>query len=441
VNLSGRRVLIVGLGASGAAAARLAHRHGAQVAVSDAGDGETVRARLADLAGVLAAHELGGHTQDRFHWAEVIVVSPGVPLALPLFETARQAGAEVIGEVELAYAFLDVPIIGITGTKGKSTTTTLLGEMLRAAGRNVFVGGNLGTPLSEAALQESRPDVVVAELSSFQLETIHRFRSRIAALLNLAPDHQDRYTDFDDYVAAKMNLFAGQQPSDFAVLNAADQGVMTRAREISSTVFTFGSRHATAYCAGGELRLRGGGLDETIDVTGFTPPGEHNLRNLEAAALMARLAGATAEAVGEAAGTYKGLAHRLEPLGEIGGVHYFNDSKATTPGAVSVSLRAMDRPVVLILGGRDKGGQWQSLQSDIDQSTTAVLAYGEAAETIAAALTGVRIVGRMEEALDRAKALAKPGQAVLLSPGCASFDQFADFAARGEALRAWGKRQ
>jgi len=389
---------------------------------------------------MVSSIEWGGHSEAMFRWADLVVASPGVPMALPIFKLARENGARVIGEVQLAVDCLDVPLIGITGTKGKSTVTVMCGRMLQAAGKNTFIGGNLGTPLAEAALAETPPEIIVAELSSFQLETIDTLRPWIGAVLNLEPDHQNRYADFDAYAAAKMNLLTHQHADDFAVINVGDEGLTARVADLTAQRLTFGRYDANAFCVDDELILQFGDVEESIDLDHFQLPGEHNRRNLEAAALMARLAGADAAAIEEVVARFSGLPHRLETIGVIDGVVYINDSKATTPGAVRTSLAAVDRPVVLILGGRDKGGEWPTLADAIATRATAVIAYGEAAETIAAALpgAGVEIVVPFTEALDRARALAQPGQAVLLSPGAASFDQFENFEARGAAMRAWG---
>ena len=279
MTLAGRRVLVVGLARSGLAAAKLAHRLGARVAVSDGRDTPALRALIAELGPRLERSELGAHTAEMFAWADVILASPGVPLALPLFDAPRARGAEIIGEVELAFRHFAAPIVGITGAKGKSTTTALAGEMLRAAGKRTFVGGNLGTPFAEALLDDRPLDVAVVELSSFQLETVADFRPAVAALLNLAPDHQDRYACFEDYVLAKLRLFAKQTPADAAVFNAADAPTMARVGAARGRVYTFGTPDSNAWRDGDSLRLR---LDaeETIDVRAFAPPGAHNKQNL-----------------------------------------------------------------------------------------------------------------------------------------------------------------
>jgi len=436
--LAGRNVLVVGLGRSGRAAVRLAKAKGAFVGVSDGAPEPALAGTLNELGNAISRVETGGHTEAMFDWADVIVVSPGVPLALPIFTYAREHGKEIIGEVELAYRYLKCPLIGITGSNGKSTTTALVGAMLRAAGMNVFVGGNFGVPLIEAAEGKQKYDVAVAELSSFQLESIRRLRVGIGVLLNAAPNHQDRYRDFDDYVNAKMRLFSTQLPSDVAVFNAADPQTMAQINKVRARLHTFGMPHADAWLDGDTLLLSVRGLDE-IDVSEFALPGAHNRMNLQAAALIARLAGADAEAIGLAASTFTGLKHRLELLGEHDGIRFVNDSKATTLDSVVTALNAVEGPVILLLGGRDKGADWRNLQQHLSGKTKAVVAYGEAASTIADSLTSpaVRVIEGFTAALDEAARLARPGDVVLLSPGCASFDQFTNFEARGDAMREW----
>jgi len=440
---TGRRVLVVGYGRSGRDAVRLALRRGARVAVSEAGDNPKLRSLLEPIRAELEAVEWGGHTPELFSWADTIVISPGVPLAQPLFTQARERGARIIGEVELAFGELSCPLLGITGTKGKSTTTVLTGEILKAAGKRVFVGGNLGQPLSEALLDDATLDLAVVELSSFQLETIVELRPIIGAFLNLASDHQDRYPDMTAYAAAKMRLFARQLPGDAAVFNAEDAGVMRFAGSLPGRLFTFNGLQANAFCTDQDLVLRLTEREQRIPLRAYRLPGRHNRENLAAAALLATLAGADPAAIESAMVEFRGLPHRLEDLGEKKGVRFINDSKATTPGAVRTSLLALDRPAVLILGGRDKGTDWTVLAGLLREKCAAVVAYGEAAELIAGALPDAAMhrVGPMAEALEWARAAARSGEAILLSPGCASFDQFANFEERGEAMRRWVEAQ
>jgi UDP-N-acetylmuramoylalanine--D-glutamate ligase len=437
--LTDRNVLVVGLGRSGRAVARVAAEMGAHVAVSEKAKREDLTEVLRELGPTLDQVETGGHTPALFRWADLIVVSPGVPLADPIFDEARKAGKEIIGEVELAYRYLDCPILGITGTNGKSTTTALLGAIMRAAGKQVFVGGNLGMPLIEAVESSEEYDFAVVELSSFQLEAISRLRVRVAALLNLTPDHLNRYPDFAAYMRAKCRIFRNQLASDAAVLNAADPQVMAQVREVRARLFTFGRQGTHAWTEGATLHLQGEGFHDAIDIGGYRPPGAHNRANLEAAALMARLAGADAAAIARAAATFAGLEHRLEILGERDGVLFINDSKSTTEDSVRIALAAMSRPIVLILGGRDKGADWAALDRAIGGRVREVVAYGEAAPIIAAAVRGTptHVAVPFVEALEEAARLARPGDAVLLSPGCTSFDQFNNFEERGEAMRAW----
>lgn len=440
---AGRRVLVVGFGRSGRDAARLALRRGALVSVSDANDNPKLHSLLEPLLPELTTVELGGHTDKLFSWAETIVISPGVPLAQPIFVRARNRGTQIIGEVEMAFSELHCPLLTITGTKGKSTTTVLTGEMLKAAGKKVFVGGNLGLPLTAALLDGETFDLAIAELSSFQNETITTLRPVIGAFLNLASDHQDRYPNMTAYAEAKMRMFVWQLPTDAAVFNAEDPGVMHFAGMLKSRLFTFNGPRSNAYCTEDELVLRVAGPEQRIALRAYRLPGRHNRENLAAAALMATLAGAEPAAIEYAMAEFRGLRHRLEMLGEKNGVRFINDSKATTPGAVATSLKALDRPAALILGGRDKGTDWSGLSDLLREKCSAIVAYGEAAGLIAGAIPEVPIhqVGPMGEALEWARAKAKRGEAVLLSPGCASFDQFANFEERGDAMRRWVEEQ
>ncbi len=439
MSLTERKTLIVGLGRSGASAVRLVKKHGARVAITDVRSAADLAEQLAPIASLVEQVETGGHTEKMFRWAALVVVSPGVPPALAIFEVARENGAEIIGEIELAYRYLGCPMIGITGTNGKSTVTELLGAMVRAAGFNAFVGGNLGTPLAEAALAEEPYDLAVVELSSFQLEAVRTMRAVVGALLNVEPDHMNRYDSFPDYVRAKTNLFAGQLPTDAAVFNARDEQVMAQIRRVKSRLFTFGTSQSNAWTEGDTLYLRGQKFDDAIDIGEFSLPGDHNRLNLQAAALMARLVGADPAAIELAASTFTGLAHRIEELGERDGVLFINDSKATAAASVRIALAAMQRPVVLILGGRDKGADWAELEYGLLPKVRAVVAYGEAAAKIQQTMTmvPVHVVGPFGEALQAAANLARPGEAVLLSPGCASFDQFRNFEERGDAMREW----
>ena len=457
LDLDKRQVLVVGLGGSGEAAAILCMRRGAEVTVNDSRQNSALAAVLGRLEAERAASGAslrivcGEHPRELFVRSELIVLSPGVP-PLPALDAARDAGVEIIGEVELGFAFTEAEVVvGITGTNGKSTTTSLAGAILAAAYPAVFVGGNLGEPLCTAV---NRGDpaialggVVVLELSSFQLESVRRFRATVAALLNLSEDHLDRYADYDAYVAAKGRIFERQQSSDFAVVNA-DPG-QTRARQLAAssaaTVITFRSQRSWGSGAWYDseqgmlcVRLPHGAL-ERYPRASLSLPGMHNTQNALAALLIARLAGASEACCRRALATFGGLPHRMQAVGQLDGVTYYDDSKATNVGSVVGSLNGFERPVVLIAGGKDKGGDYGPLRPILSSVCTNVILIGAAAETMAQALSGSAPLHRaasLEHAVALAKELARPGDAVVLSPACSSYDMFRDYIERGQRFAA-----
>jgi UDP-N-acetylmuramoylalanine--D-glutamate ligase len=447
--LAGQRVLVVGLGRSGVAAARLCAARGAAVTVTDRKRADELGAALSDLpAGVV--RELGGHRRQSFLSADVIVLSPGVP---PLAEVsaARAAGVPITGEVELAARFVRAPLVAVTGTNGKSTTTTLAGEILAATGHPTFVGGNLGTPLAEAVgTPAAQPGgFVVVEVSSFQLETTSRFRPRVGILLNITPDHLDRYAGVEDYAATKARLFAAQTPDDYAVLNLDDPRVAMLAGAMTGRgqVLGFSTRRQPApgqplagWVEGGELCLQL--PEEDLERYPAGSPGlvgRHNQENALAAALAARLVGATQQEVLATLGAFRPLPHRMTLVGTSGGVAYYDDSKGTNVDAVVAALDGFPRPVVLIAGGRDKGGSYAPLAEALGRVGRAAVLIGEAAARIEEALgTSIKVAraGSMDEAVAVASRLAHVGDAVVLSPACASFDMFRDYKHRGDAFQA-----
>jgi UDP-N-acetylmuramoylalanine--D-glutamate ligase len=446
IGLEGKNVLIVGLGRSGLAAARICVEKGAHVTVTDkrneAALGEAVT-RLPE--GV--AKELGGHTESTFVSAQLIVLSPGVP-DLPELGAARRAGVPVTGEMELASWFVSGTLVAITGTNGKSTTTTLCGAVVRASGYPTFAGGNLGDPLGDAVgTRAATPGgILVVEASSFQLETVDQFRPRIAVLLNVTPDHLDRYSDFEAYAATKARIFARQGASDFAVLNADDAVVRRYTESIAARRIMFSTARklseggwieADALC----LRLPGGDI-ERYPTNNPSLVGRHNHENALAALLAGRLAGATPSEARRSLLEFRALAHRMELVAEAHGVEYYDDSKATNVGAVTAALAGFPRPVVLIAGGRDKGGDYAPLADVFARGGRAVVLIGEAADRIAESFRRVvpeeKILRArsLEEAVSSASTVAVRGDAVVLSPACSSFDMFRDYAHRAEVFRA-----
>jgi UDP-N-acetylmuramoylalanine--D-glutamate ligase len=434
-----RRALVYGLGLSGRAAAAFLRRRDVEVVGVDArGAGELELGALGEDRGFeLVA---GGEPRDLPAGVDGFVLSPGVPAERPLVAAARAARVPVIAEVELAFPFLQGPVVGITGSNGKSTTTAMTGHLLKSAGIAAEVCGNIGLPLTEVA--DGTPGrTFVVELSSFQLETTDTFRPKAAALLNLSPDHLDRYPDMAGYAAAKRRIFARQTSDDVAVLNADDPAVAPIQVPSRRRLFSRGGAAvADGVALAGEVVFEAGsGLE--LFRTGDVPlPGPHHLENAMAASLLALAAGAPAESLAGGLRSFKGLPHRTEPVGEVGGVRYFDDSKGTNIGATAKALEGFaDGTVHLILGGRGKGtGLGDELLGLIRRKARRVYLIGEEAERFARELDSIAPFersGRLEVAVPAAAAAARPGDAVLLSPACASFDQFRNYHHRGEAFQ------
>ena len=386
--------------------------------------------------------ELGGHHADTLAAADVIVTSPGVPIEQPVFDDARRRRVEIIGELEFAWRWLTGRVIAITGTKGKSTTTTLIGRMLDAAGRKVMVGGNIGTPLS-AQVDESTSDTLhVVETSSFQLETTTTFHPWIAVWLNFAEDHLDRHPTVEAYAAAKARIFANQDSSDWAVLNADDAEVLQRARAAGAqrALFSLEGAAGDGFVVDGDwiVRRTGTKVDRLIPLSAVELTGRHMLNNVLAAAAASHLAGVQADAMVEALRGFHGLPHVMEPIGEVRGVRFVNDSKATNVEAARRSIESFDRGVVAIIGGRYKGGEFRELREPLAARGRAAIAIGESAARVREALAGaVPVIDArsMRDAVARGYEAARPDGVVLLAPACSSFDWFRDYAERGEVFR------
>jgi UDP-N-acetylmuramoylalanine--D-glutamate ligase len=369
------------------------------------------------------------------------VVSPGVPEAIKPLMEAQKAGVPVIGELELASRSIAEPIVAVTGTNGKTTTTQLIGEMLNTSTRKVFVGGNIGKPLIEYLESETTADVIVAEVSSFQLDTMVSFRPKVGVLLNISEDHLDRYDNFQGYVHSKSRLFENQEHSDFAILNMGDSNVRQLEPGIRSQRLYFNAEAGKGM--GAELRdgvmvcrLPDLGPYE-FDLSGFRLKGKHNMENACAASLATLAAGGSASHVQSVLKTFEGLHHRIEHVRTFRGVQYYNDSKGTNVGAVERALQTFDVPVILIMGGRDKGGDYTVLKEQLEKRVKKLIATGEAKEKILSVLGKITVsqeVTDLNEAVILASQTAVPGDVVLLSPGCSSFDSFADYAERGRAF-------
>jgi UDP-N-acetylmuramoylalanine--D-glutamate ligase len=438
-SVRGKRVTVLGAARSGVAAAELLARRGASVTLSEMRPHLDEEDRLRQ-AGVDL--ELGGHVPATLLRADLIVTSPGVPYRHPLVEAARHAGVPVIGELELASRWLRGRIVAITGTKGKSTTTTLTGRMLEAGGHRVLVGGNIGHALS-AQVEESTEDTIhVVEASSFQLESTETFHPWIAVLLNFSPDHLDRHETVTEYAAAKTRLFAQQTDNDWAVLNADDPATLEMARPTRARRLLF-SMHGTltdGIVLEGDTIVRRAGLEHEalIPVSSIRLIGPHLVADVLAAAAIAWLAGVGAAAMTRAVEGFPGLEHALEPVAEVGGVRFVNDSKATNIAAAKRAIESFDAGVVVILGGKFKGGDFGDLLPLLESRDATVVAIGEARPLIARALGGriaLHEAADMSAAVRTAFASAAPGGTVVLAPACASFDMFQDYAARGHAFK------
>ncbi len=437
--LEGRRVLVVGLARSGRAAVDVLLGRGARVAVTDRRPAAVFGGLPGKLkkAGVELA--LGRHPEDRFLEADLIVVSPGVPRSLAPLQAARDAGVEIVSELELAASLFDGPLIAVTGTNGKSTTTTFIGHFLRAAGRRVFMGGNLGRPFCEAL--EGEHDVAVVEVSSFQLEWVGGFRPKVAVLLNVTEDHLDRYRDFEDYARTKGRLFAQQDGRDFAVVNRDDPVALELAEAGRAEQYLFGHGPSPAqgmYDDGESAWLVEGDGVHRVSLEGFRLRGRHNVENLMAAYLSAHLAGISCQRLDEVIPYLEGLPHRLELVAEVEGVRYYNDSKATNVRSVLCSLRDLTEPLVVLMGGKDKGGSFANLEPIVRRNVRALVLFGEARGRIREALghlVETIEVETLADAVARARALARSGDSVVLSPACASFDQFESYEERGEVFK------
>ena len=440
MQLAGRRALVVGLGKSGVAAARLLATHGARVALADDKGGEALADSLRQLEDVPHERYLAGLRAEAFHGRDLVVVSPGVPLSDRHLAEARARGVEVIGEVELAARFVQEPIVGITGTNGKSTTTALTAHLLRAAGKKVFAGGNLGDPLSNRVLSGGKLDATVCELSSYQLEGIVSLRCAAAAALNVTPDHLDRYPSLEAYAAAKERIFENQKAGDAAVLNLADPRVAAMRTPAGVRRRGFDGRGRNAEAAGflrAKAVLAADGAE--YDLRAPTLRGAHNAENALAALLLARHLGAPPWALQQGLDTYPGLPHRLEPVRTLDGVEWVNDSKGTNVDSVQKSLSAFDRGVLLIMGGRGKGAPYRPLRALFPDRVRALLTIGEDAPRIAEELgdlVAVTACGDLRTAVAQARQLARAGDTVLLSPACASYDQFRNFEDRGDQFKA-----
>ncbi len=437
MQLKDRKILVVGLARTGVVCARFLASRGGRVTVTDMRDESALARQLADLAGLDVSLELERHDERTFRSSDLIVASPGVPRDLPQLTAAREAGVEIVSEIELASRFIAAPITAITGTNGKTTTTTITGEIFKGNGFKTFVGGNIGNPLIELVESGDVVERVVAEISSFQLEWIDGFRPAVAALLNLSEDHLDRYSSYGEYIDAKMRLFENQTADDFAVVNFDDPLVRERATTLRARLFPFSRLRELdegIFLSGETILWRHNGREERFPTAGFRLKGVHNQENIMAALACSLLGGCGAAESLACVREFEALHHRMEFVREVNGVAWYEDSKATNVGSVEKALESFT-DITLIAGGKDKGGSYAPLAPLVRERVRHLILIGEAAERMRlelGALTDTRLADTLEDAVVLAGRITEPGGTVLMSPACSSFDMFRDYEERAQ---------
>jgi UDP-N-acetylmuramoylalanine--D-glutamate ligase len=444
MELKGKKVLVVGLGKSGLAAALFLRRRGAQVTVSDLRSAQALGKEIPSLLEAGISVEAGGHGLLTFRRQDLIVVSPGVPLLTPELVQVRQLGLPIIGELELAARFLRGNVLAITGSNGKTTTTTLCGEIFSAAGLKTVVAGNIGVPVIETVEQNDAGAWSVLEVSSFQLETTESFHPRVAVILNITPDHLDRHGTFENYVKMKEKIFANQTGEDYLILNGDDPVTQQAASRARSQILWFSRskivRRGT-FLMNGMLMFRPSEQASPIPVVPLAEislKGEHNIENVLAAVCAACVANIPAQVIARAVASFHAVEHRLEFVAAIHGVDYYNDSKATNVDATAKAIASFPGSIHLILGGKDKNSDYTQLNALLRARVKAVYTIGSAAEKIEEQIAGVtRVVraGTLEAAVDQAGSQAVAGDVVLLAPACSSFDQFENYEHRGRVFK------
>lgn len=444
MDLKGKKVLVVGLGKSGLAAALFLRHKGAQVTVSDVRSAEALADEIPALLEEGIMVEAGGHGLLTFRRQDLIVVSPGVPLDKPELVQAKGFGLPVIGEMELASRFLKGRMLAITGSNGKTTTTTLVGEILKNAGLPTLVGGNIGVPVIEFVEQSKDDTWSVLEVSSFQLESTIEFHPSIAVILNITPDHLDRHGTFENYARAKEHIFAQMDKNDCVVLNADNLPTAEAAARTTAKTFWFSLEHPVdqgAWLQEGSIVYRGqngGEVERIMPVKSIPLKGTHNIENVLAAVVASRLAGVAPDAIRSAVESFQAVEHRLEFVAKINGVEFYNDSKATNVDATAKAVAAFSSGVHLIMGGKDKGSPYTALNDLLHERVRAVYTIGAAAGKIESQLRGVVPIHScetLEKAVNAAATAAYPGEVVLLAPACSSFDQFESYEHRGRVFK------
>ena len=446
MNYEKKKVLVVGMARSGVAAAQLLRAYGAEVAVNDSKTEEELGAQLLPLEGLQVERHFGCGAMDLLEGRDVLVISPGIPDSAPFVRRAREMGLYVIGELELASQLSKAALVAVSGTNGKTTTVSLLGEIFANSGKVTHVVGNIGYPFSLAALVSRREDVAVCEVSSFQMETADTFHPHVALLTNITEDHLNRHGTMEVYRMLKMRMFSNQTGEDYAVFNADDPGLEGLSSQVKSAVLTFSRLKEVregAFVREGQIILRFHGVEKRVcGVEEVWIPGPHNLENALGAVCVAAAMNVPIPVIRHSLRTFRGVEHRIETVRELDGIEYINDSKGTNVDSTIKAVQTMTRPTVIILGGFDKHTSFDPLAREMADSTTireAVL-IGETADLIAASLERAGFpaphrAGSMQEAVDLSRSLAGPGGCVLLSPACASFDMFRDYEERGRVFK------
>jgi len=441
IELRNKRVLVVGLARTGMATALFCAARGARVTATDTRTESELEAAVAELRKAGVDLQLAGHRQELIQGADLIIPSPGVPADAPLLQSARSKGVTIWSEIELASRFLKGRLIGITGSNGKTTTTSLIEHTLKKAGFSTILAGNIGTPLISCVEKTSDKTITVAELSSFQLELVEKFRPNISLFLNLTPDHLDRHHTLESYGAAKARIFENQTEADSAVLNADDPGTTPYA-PAKPQLFWFSRKQRVAqgaFVRESDILFRSEGTEEKVLQLADIPlAGSHNVENVLAAVVATRLAGAEPAAVAKGVRSFAGVEHRLEFVAEIGGVRFYNDSKATNVDATLKALDAFPGRILIILGGKDKGSDYTVLQARLREKAILAVLLGAAAGKIEKQIAGsvaIEQAGTIERAVETAANAARPGDVVLLAPACASFDQFQNYEHRGRVFK------
>jgi UDP-N-acetylmuramoylalanine--D-glutamate ligase len=441
MNFNGKKIVVIGMGKTGIATARFLASQGAKVAATD----EKPPGKWGDEFELMAKGkwlEIGKYNTGILTDAAMVIPSPGVPPANNLLVAALKMKIPVISEIELAYRFLNVPIIAVTGTNGKTTTTTLLGEILKQSGKKVFVGGNIGNPLIGYVGKSTKNDFVVAEISSFQLQWVEKFHPYVSMLLNVTSDHINYHGSFAEYLCVKSRVFAKQTKDDFAILNAADPAQKGLAGKIRAKIAQFSSEdemESGIFLKNDKIIFRMPDFGEEVYPLNLIKlPGMHNVENVMAAIMAARFCGCPQESINACVADFRGLPHRIEFAGEKNSVKFYDDSKGTNVGSVVRALDTFSQPVILLLGGRDKDGDFETLKPKLTKKTKNIILFGEAQNRIAS-LIGDDVPKlkkpKLRDAIEAAYKNAKPGDIVLLSPGCASFDEFRDYKERGDYFK------